>query len=128
MTKGMFLLALLVTGLTVSAQTGFITNMGASQFKAALDADKNAKLIDVRQDWEFKKGHIANAVNIDAMGDDFEKQVGAIPRTTPIYVYCYSGGRSAEAAEKMKAMGFKKIVNLTGGVAAWEKAMLPLEK
>lgn len=124
----MLLLALFTVSFAAFAQTGFITNMAPTQFKTALEADTKARLLDVRQDWEFKKGHIANAVNIDAMSDEFDEQVAKIPRDTPIYLYCYSGGRSTEAAEKLKVMGFKKIVNLNGGVAAWEKAMLPLVK
>lgn len=112
----------------VQTTTGDYVNMSPTQFKSALDAEKNERLLDVRQDWEFKKGRIENAENVDVMGDGFESKVSAIPRETPIYVYCYSGGRSAEAAEKLKEMGFKKVVNLTGGYAAWEKALLPVVK
>lgn len=108
--------------------TNDYVSMSPTQFKSALDAEKNERLLDVRQDWEFKKGHLENAENVDVMGDNFESRVASIPRDTPVYVYCYSGGRSAEAAEKLKAMGFKKVVNLTGGYAAWEKALLPVVK
>lgn len=127
MKRCMFLLAMITFGIAAQAQ-GYITNLAPSQFKSAVEADARGKLIDVRQPWEFKNGHIANAINIDVMSDEFEAQVSKIPRDTPIYVYCFSGGRSAEAAEKLKAMGFRKIVNLSGGVAAWEKALLPLVK
>lgn len=128
MKKYILLLVLVLSGMAASAQTGYITNMQPSQFKSAYEADKNAKLVDVRQDWEFKKGHIANAQNIDVMDDEFEKKISAIPKETTVYVYCFSGGRSTEAAEKMKAMGFKKVVNLSGGISAWEKALLPVVK
>jgi len=128
MKKPLLFLFLLTIGFAASAQTGYISNLPPSQFKTAMEGEKNKKLIDVRQDWEFAKGHLANAVNIDAMADDFEKKIGEIPRDTPLYIYCYSGGRSAEAAEKMKAMGFKKVVNMTGGISAWEKALLPVVK
>ena len=128
MKKSLLFLILLTIGYIAQAQTGYITNLSPTQFKTAMEAEKNEKLIDVRQDWEFAKGHLANAVNIDAMADDFEKKIGEIPRDTPLYIYCYSGGRSAEAAEKMKSMGFKKVVNMTGGISAWEKALLPVVK
>lgn len=127
MKKGITLLVFCLLAVTAFSQTGYI-QMPPAQFKTALDNEKTKKIIDVRQDWEFKKGHLENAVNIDVMGDDFDSNVSAIPRDTPIYVYCYSGGRSAEAAEKLKALGFKKVVNMTGGYAAWEKALLPVAK
>lgn len=128
MRKFILLLTLAFAAISASAQTGYITNVGPSQFKSGFEADKNARIVDVRQDWEYKKGHIANAQNIDVMADDFEQKIAQIPFTTTVYIYCYSGGRSMEAAEKMKEMGFKKIVNLNGGMAAWEKALLPVEK
>lgn len=124
----LLILSIGVLHIAASAQTGYITNLQPTQFKTAFENDKNARLIDVRQDWEFKKGHIEKAVNIDVMSDTFEAEVSKISRTTPIYVYCYSGGRSTEAAEKLKELGFKKIVNLSGGISAWEKALLPVQK
>lgn len=127
MKKGILLLVCCLSAVAAFSQTGYIS-MPPAQFKTALDNEKNKKLIDVRQDWEFKKGHLENAVNIDVMGDDFESKVSAIPKETPIYVYCYSGGRSAEAAEKLKALGYRKVVNMTGGYAAWEKTLLPVTK
>ena len=127
MKKGIILWVCCLSVVTAFSQTGYI-NMPPAQFKTALENEKSKKLIDVRQDWEFKKGHLENAVNIDVMGDDFDSKASAIPRDTPVYLYCYGGGRSAEAAEKLKALGFKKVVNMTGGYAAWEKALLPVVK
>jgi thioredoxin len=46
----------------------------------------------------------------------------------PIYVYCRSGGRSSQAAKTMSKNGFSKVYNLLGGIGAWNKAELPLEK
>lgn len=127
MKKGVALVVCCLLAVAAFSQTGYIS-MSPAQFKTALENEPNKKLIDVRQDWEFKKGHLEHAVNIDVMGDDFDSKVSGIPRETPVYVYCYSGGRSAEAAEKLKALGFKKVVNMTGGYAAWEKALLPVVK
>lgn len=126
--KKLLLLALLVfTGFMGNAQVRFI-NLSPAQFNTALEEEAGEKLIDVRQDWEFAKGHLKAAENVDFMSDDFEKTMDTVSRNTPIYVYCFSGGRSAEASEKLKQMGFKKVVNMTGGISAWEKAMLPIVK
>jgi thioredoxin len=41
-------------------------------------------------------------------------------------VYCLSGGRSGEAASQLQQMGFKSVINLSGGMLAWQSANLPL--
>ena len=41
-------------------------------------------------------------------------------------MYCLSGGRSGEAANQLQQMGFKSVINLSGGMLAWQSANLPL--
>ena len=129
MKRNLFFLLVVLVGFSANAfsQSKYIS-MSPVQFQAALESETDEMLIDVRQDWEFKKGHLESALNIDIMSDDFDSKVSAFSKDTPLYVYCFSGGRSAEASEKLKAMGFKKVVNLTGGISAWEKAFLPVVK
>jgi len=129
MKKALFFLLVSAAFVSVNvfSQSKYIS-MTPAQFQAALEDEQGEILIDVRQDWEFKKGHLDKAVNIDIMSDDFESKVSAYAKETPLFVYCFSGGRSAEASEKLKAAGFKKVVNLSGGISAWEKAFLPLVK
>jgi rhodanese-related sulfurtransferase len=43
-------------------------------------------------------------------------------------VHCAVGGRSAQACTKLDAFEFPKVVNLLGGIKAWEKAGKPVEK
>lgn len=71
--KKLLLLALLLfTGFMGNAQLRFI-NLSPTQFNTALEEEAGEKLIDVRQDWEFAKGHLKAAENVDFMGDDFGK-------------------------------------------------------
>jgi rhodanese-related sulfurtransferase len=91
-----------------------------------MQAEKNVKLIDVRTDWEFKKGHLRDAVNIDWMGEDFLSRIEEIPKSTTVFVYCYAGGRSMEAARKLLSIGYLRVINLEGGYDSWKKAKLPV--
>lgn len=75
----------------------------------------NAILLDVRTPEEYSLGYIESAVNINWYDADFKEQVDEFDRSKTIYLYCKAGGRSAEAAEAMREMGFKNVVNLEGG-------------
>ena len=84
-------------------------------------ANKDILLIDVRTPEEYASGHIENAVNIDFYADNFQEQIEVLDRSQPVYVYCKKGGRSSNAAQKMKDMGFKSVYDLDGGILQWEK-------
>ena len=78
-------------------------------------------LIDVRTPAEFKEGHLPNAVNIDWLSTEFNKAFDSISKRKKIYMYCRSGKRSEKAASRLDSLGFKRVVNLTGGYKAYEK-------
>lgn len=80
----------------------------------------NVQLIDVRTPKEFESGHLKGAKNHHIYDKDFKEQVSYLDKEKPVYVYCKSGGRSHEAAEQLKAMGFKKVYDLQGGISEWK--------
>ncbi|MEL6615269.1 MAG: rhodanese-like domain-containing protein, partial [Bacteroidota bacterium] len=61
-------------------------------------------LLDVRTPREFEASHLAGAINLNVQSSDFREQVGRLPKTEPIYVYCASGIRSGRAAGILEAM------------------------
>lgn len=77
-------------------------------------------ILDVRTDKEWAAGHLRNAVHIDWYAADFAAQVAKLPKDKPVLVYCEAGGRSAKAQRKMTELGFKRVVNLTGGFKTWK--------
>lgn len=90
--------------------------------------DKKVQLVDVRTPEEYSQGHIAGARNIDFYDKSFVTEaVKALDKSRPVAVYCRSGKRSAAAAGQLVAKGYK-VVNLKGGVIAWTKDKMPLEK
>lgn len=89
---------------------------------------KNALVLDVREPSEYDAGHIVNSkhVPLGKLGE----RVGELEkyRERPIVVVCRSGQRSAAACALLLKQGFAQAQNLEGGVMAWQKASLPLEK
>lgn len=89
----------------------------AEEAKARLDENENILLLDVRTQQEFEEGHIPGAVcfpNEDITAD----MPIPLDKDAEILVYCRSGRRSAEAAEKLSAMGYTNVADF-GGIIDW---------
>ena len=98
-----------------------VATIKADFFASQLSSE--SVLIDVRTHEEFVAGHIEGAINIAVTSDDFSSIINQFPKKGPVYIYCRSGKRSTLAANQMKTMGFKKIVELEGGYLAWKKML-----
>ncbi|MEY5046911.1 MAG: hypothetical protein RLZZ175_270 [Bacteroidota bacterium] len=86
--------------------------------------ESDVQIIDVRTPEEFAQGHIENAININIMDNNFETEISKLDKSKKTLVYCKSGGRSSDAAQKLSSMGFENISNLEGGLLAWQNAGL----
>ena len=89
---------------------------------------KDALIIDIRDQAEFARGHIANARNFPARlleerRADLEK-LGRVP----LIVSCDTGQRAVPAAAKLRGLGLADVHVLQGGNNAWRDAGLPLTK
>ena len=89
---------------------------------------KDAVVLDVRVDDEFKDGHILNSLHIPVgllkgRIQELEKY-----RAQPIVVSCRSGQRAAQACSILRSQGFESIFKLEGGLMAWQNANLPLSQ
>lgn len=102
-------------------------NVEVEEF-AKLAADKRNVILDVRTAEEFAGGHIAGAVNLDVNSPDFAAKAAALDKGKTYLVHCASGVRSVKACDKLAALDFPKLYNLTGGFKAWAKAGKPVEK
>jgi rhodanese-related sulfurtransferase len=83
-------------------------------------------LIDVREFPEFAAGRPPGARLIPLR--EIDRRATGIDPTLPIYVFCRTGRRSAEAREKLLSLGFGEVRNVAGGIVAWQNAGYPLEK
>jgi rhodanese-related sulfurtransferase len=103
-----------------------MADLTQEQWTAQLKEDSNAVIIDVRTSQEYEEGYIPNAINIDIYkGQEFLGEVEKLNKSKRYYVYCKSGGRSAQACLLMKQMGFSEAYNLLGGYMKWQGETLP---
>ena len=73
-------------------------------------------IVDVRPADERAKAALAIPF---ANFDDGMEEIEAIHKATPLAFLCHSGGRSGQAAEHFRALGFTEVYNITGGIDAW---------
>ena len=86
---------------------------------------RDALVLDLRSAEDFRKAHIINARNLPVA--ELESRSGELHkhRTKPVIV-CDEGLRSGAAT--LRKLGFEEVYTLSGGVAAWQQAGLPVEK
>ena len=115
-------------GTSAATQTG--GSLAAPKEFAALIGRPDHVLLDVRKPAEHAAGHIAAPASklLDFASADFPRQVAELPRDKTYLVYCRSGRRSHAAVAQMQSLGFAHLVDLQGGILAWQKAGQPVEK
>lgn len=101
--------------------------LSADDFEKKYAETQNAQLVDVRTTGEYGGGHLPKAKNVDYKSPDFTEKIQTLDKTKPIFVYCLSGGRSAEAANIMRQNGFKEVYEMGGGYLKWTTKMKPVE-
>ncbi|MGN0588356.1 MAG: rhodanese-like domain-containing protein [Ruminiclostridium sp.] len=77
-------------------------------------ADEDFILLDVRRADEFAAGHIPGAVNLpnEKIGTE---EIASLPdKNQTIYIYCRSGNRSKQAADKLLALGYTSLIEFGG--------------
>jgi rhodanese-related sulfurtransferase len=84
-------------------------------------------VLDVRTPEEFAESHLAGAININVEGPDFAGSVADLDEDAPVFVYCRTGRRSANAVTIMQDLGFTELYDLDGGIVSWSHAGLPIE-
>jgi len=96
--------------------------------KKKLDAGEKMILVDVREESEWARGHIPNALHLGKgiIERDIEK---AIPeKGATVVLYCGGGFRSALAAENLQKMGYTNVISMDGGWREWTQAGFPTIK
>lgn len=87
------------------------------------------QLVDVRTKEEFAEGRIEGAVLMPWTDDDFKQRAAAeLNKDVPVLLICKTGRRSLAAGKVLEEMGFKKLLDLKGGMTTWEKEGKPVVK
>lgn len=98
-----------------------IPEITVSELKALMDEDKRPFILDVRQPHEYEMGNIDAA--LIPLGDLPSRlvELEGHKEDVLLVVHCRSGGRSAQAVQFLRGMGYKGATNLKGGMIAWSK-------
>jgi sulfur-carrier protein adenylyltransferase/sulfurtransferase len=92
------------------------------ELKRKLDAKEDIFILDVREPHEYD---ICNIKGYLIPVGDLPKRVSELDSSHEIIAHCRSGVRSAKAVNFLRAAGFKKVYNLTGGILAWADRIDP---
>jgi rhodanese-related sulfurtransferase len=98
-----------------------VPEMSAAAASAAVEG--GAVLLDVREEFEWERGHAPQAVHISM--SEIGERVEELPADRTIVCVCHIGGRSAMVVNALNQGGWQ-AVNVAGGMEAWVAAGLPV--
>jgi hydroxyacylglutathione hydrolase len=103
-----------------------LPQISAPQLARALaSGDGGLTVFDVRSDREFEAGHVEGALH--QFGGTLEDHLDQLPdKEAPLVVTCGGGYRATVIASVLERHGFSNLINLTGGMGAWNHAGLPM--
>ncbi|HAO53983.1 MAG: sulfurtransferase [Gammaproteobacteria bacterium] len=87
-----------------------------------------AVVIDVRDEKEFREGHIVNAINIPHVNFSNRIRELEIYKQKPLVVACKMGQHSGSIGTQLRKAGFSDVARLQGGVTEWRNQNLPVLK
>lgn len=122
---GALLAALLL--LPVGFADRYYQQVTQEEARRIMDEAADYIILDVRTEEEYDAGHIPGAINIDNEDIGTEALPALPDRDQLILVYCRSGRRSKEAAEKLAAMGYTHVVEF-GGIMTWTGEVVTTEE
>ncbi len=82
-------------------------------------------LLDIRSPREWAAKHIAGSVNIPL--NHLQERIAEVPRDRRLAVHCAGGYRSSIAASILHQYGMTNLIEMAGGLAAWDASKLPVE-
>jgi len=124
---GLLVVLYLLYGSAITQKLMGINAISAFEAVRLMNQEK-AVLIDVCEDNEYKEGHILNSVSMPL--SSLNKRIGEMNKhkAKPVIISCKTGNRSGRAASMLRKNGFESVHILNGGLTAWKKENLPIEK
>ena len=95
-----------------------VKSLSARDLKRRLDDGEAITVVDVRPPEERAQAEIRQPVRTLDAG---AVELAALPKDTTLAFLCHSGNRSARAAEHFRALGFRNVYNVAGGIDAWSR-------
>lgn len=100
-----------------------IPEISVEELKEKRDRGDRFTLIDVREPHETQISDLPGSVKVPLA--TLPASLDRFSKDDEIVVYCRTGGRSAQAVEFLRAAGFEKAKNLTGGINRWAERIDP---
>ena len=122
---GMFL-CLAFAGLAIAELK--VRDVSAAEAAALLSENPDIGILDVRTGFEFNRGHLEGAVNLNYYSRKFKSQLDELDKEKTWLVHCRSGVRSSKTLPIMKRAGFTNVIHLNAGILDWLRADLPVVK
>ncbi len=102
-------------------------------YLAVVNHPNGALLVDVREETEFKTGHVPGTVNVSRGRLEFRiwkplGYPGKVEMNRKIYVQCATGGRATLAAKQLRDIGFTNVTAVVMELADWQKKGYPFVK
>ena len=105
-----------------------IREVTVGQTQARIIENPDARLVDVREDDEWRAGHAKGAIHLGKgiIERDIESTVS--DKTSELILYCGGGYRSALAADVLQQMGYTNVFSMAGGWKAWKESGAEIEE
>jgi len=96
---------------------GTVSEIAADDLAARLDAREPLQLVDVRTRHEWAQDHIAGSINIPIT--ELKHRAAQLDPEKPTVAVCLTGHRSIVAVRLLTKMGFREVVQVSGGMRRW---------
>jgi adenylyltransferase/sulfurtransferase len=98
---------------------GALPEIDATELARRLTDPSPPLLVDVRERWEWEVGNLEGRGAVLIPLGDLPGRMDELPEDRAIVTICRVGGRSADAAKRLRDEGFSDVKNLRGGLVAW---------
>ncbi len=113
---------------TEGLPTVHVPLMSVEELQRARQHGAAPRVLDVRQDAEWRAGHLPGALHVEVG----RRRAGEVPlpkadKGEPLAVHCAHGDRSTVAVSLLQRRGYGNLALLVGGFGAWQAACYPVE-
>jgi rhodanese-related sulfurtransferase len=105
-----------------------IREVSVDETRQRMAANRDVRLIDVREDNEWQAAHAAGAEHLGKGIIERDIEATIPDKSTEVILYCGGGFRSALAADVLQQMGYTNVFSMAGGWKAWKDSGAPIEE
>ncbi|HXQ97259.1 MAG TPA: rhodanese-like domain-containing protein [Candidatus Limnocylindrales bacterium] len=105
-----------------------IRETNVAEVRRRRDAGEKFTLVDVREESEWARGHLPDAVYLGRGILERDVELRFPDKSTELILYCGGGFRSALSADNLQKMGYTNVASMDGGWRGWLEAGLPTVK